>query len=75
MQFGIGEQYLADKIKLVLNKQGEIVLISTSLTVLRVETDEPCSVESMELSQKQHTHRQLQEKADLERAYFQQVTN
>lgn len=57
MQFGIGEQYLADKIKLVLNKNGEIVLISTSLTVLRVETDEPCSVESMELSQKQHTHR------------------
>ena len=29
-----GASYLIDKIKLVINKKGEIVLISTSLTVL-----------------------------------------
>lgn len=29
-----GAQYLIDKIKLVINKKGEIVLISTSLTVM-----------------------------------------
>jgi len=58
VKFEFGDQYLADKVKLVLNRLGELVLISTSVTVLRVETDEPCSVESMELSQKQHTHRQ-----------------
>ena len=70
VKFEVGDQYLADKVKLVINKLGELVLISTSVSVLRVETDEPCSVESMELSQKQHTHRQQQEKAELERAYF-----
>ena len=44
---------LADKVKLVINQKGEVILISTSLTVLRVEIDEELSVESMELSQKQ----------------------
>ena len=75
MKFNCGDQYLADKVKLVINRLGEIVLISTSVTVLRVETEEPCSVESMELSQKQHTLRQQQEKAEVERAYFRSVTN
>ena len=46
-----GETFLADKIKLVLNGKKEIVLISTSLTVLRQETEEPHeSAESIELS-------------------------
>lgn len=48
---------MADKIKLMINKLGEAILISTSLTVLRVETDETHTVESMELSQKHHTIR------------------
>ena len=48
----VGDNYLADKIKLVINKLDEVVLISTSMTVLRVETDETHTVESMELSQK-----------------------
>ena len=45
---------MADRIKLMVNMMGEVVLISTSLTVLRVESDESSSdIESMHLSQKQ----------------------
>ena len=57
MNYQPGDAYLADKIKLMINRLNEVVLISTSLTVLRVETDETHTIESMELSQKQHTHR------------------
>ena len=53
MDFTANDQLLADKVKLVINQKGEVILISTSLTVLRVEIDEEYSVESMELSQKQ----------------------
>ena len=53
MDFAANDQLLADKVKLVINQKGEVILISTSLTVLRVEIDEEYSVESMELSQKQ----------------------
>lgn len=53
MEFEANDQYLADKVKLIVNPKGEVILISTSLTVLRVESDESYSVESMELSQKQ----------------------
>lgn len=45
---------------------------------MRVETDEPHTIDSMELSQKQHSHRQqqMQEKQqEVERTYFQNVTN
>jgi len=44
MKFAVGDEYLADKVKLQINRLGEVVLISTSLTVLRVETDEPNSI-------------------------------
>ena len=44
----------------MINKLGEIILISSTMTVLRVETNETHTVESMELSQKQDTHRQNQ---------------
>ena len=50
MRFEIDDAYLADKVKLTINRLGEVVLISTSLTVLRVESDETHSIESMELS-------------------------
>ena len=49
--------YLIDKIKLVINKKGEIVLISTSLTVMieyklfRPEDEESYDVDSLGLSQ------------------------
>ena len=52
MRFEPDDAYLADKIKLTVNRLGEVVLISTSLTVLRVESEESQTVESMELSQK-----------------------
>ena len=70
IKFSHGDQYLADKVKLKINTMGEVVLISTSLTVLRIETDEPHAVEPMDLSQKQHHRQQLQEKSENERAYF-----
>ena len=57
MDFKSGDAYLADKIKLMINKLGEVVLISTSMTVLRVESEETHTIESMELSQKQYSHR------------------
>jgi len=57
----------------MINRLGEVVLISTSLTVLRVESDESHTVESMELSQK-HIMRQQQLESDRDRAYFQSVT-
>ena len=58
MDFEPNDQYLADKVKLLVNPKGEVVLISTSLTVLRVETDETHSVESLEFSQKQRDVRE-----------------
>ena len=65
----MGDAYLADKIKLSINKLGEVILISTSLTVLRVESEETHTVESMELSQK-HTLRQQIEDSEKDRVYF-----
>ena len=50
MEFESNSQYLIDKVKLIVNPKGEVILISTSLTVLRVETEDTYSVESMELS-------------------------
>ena len=50
MKFVAGDKYLVDKVKLMINKLGEVVLISTSMTVLRVETEETHTIESMELS-------------------------
>ena len=35
-----GENYIVDKVRLVVNPHAEVVLISNSVTVLRQETDE-----------------------------------
>ena len=76
IKFEAGDNYLADKIRLIINKLGEVILISTTMTVLRVESDDTHTVESMELSQKQHTHRQNQiEQEERDRAYFENITN
>jgi len=48
-----GDCYLIDKIQLIINPKAEIVLSSTTLTVLLNESDESCEVESLHLSQKQ----------------------
>ncbi len=52
--YAVGDTYLCDKIKLYVNQKSEIVLTSTSLTVLSSESDDSMNVESLELSQKQH---------------------
>jgi len=52
--FNSGDSYLIDKVKLVINPKAEVILISTTLTVLRSESDESFEVESLSLSQKQH---------------------
>jgi len=46
-----GQNYLVDKVKLVLNPKREMILVSTTLTVLRVEKEETFSLGSLELSQ------------------------
>ena len=52
-----GKSFLVDKIGLTINGKGEVLLISSTLTVFRVESEEEnsdsFSVESFELSQKQ----------------------
>ena len=79
VNFKCGDAYLADKIKVIINRLGEVCLVSSSLTVLRVESEETHTIESMELSQKQYTHRQAiaeeQEKIERERAIFANVTD
>ena len=50
--FNSGDSYLIDKVKLVINPKAEVILISTTLTVLRGESDESFEVESLSLSQK-----------------------
>lgn len=50
--FNSGENYLIDKVKLIINPKAEVILISTTLTVLRSESDESFEVESLNLSQK-----------------------
>jgi len=52
LSFIDGDTYIADKIKIIVNKKGEIVIISTSLTVFRAEKDDTFTVESLELSQR-----------------------
>lgn len=50
--------YLIDKIKLIINKKGEIILISTNLTVclqskmIKEDDEDSFDVNSLELSQK-----------------------
>lgn len=41
---------MIDKVKVVINPRGEVVLVSTTLTVLRSESDDSFTVESLELS-------------------------
>lgn len=64
IDFGLDESsanpskaFLVDKIGLNINPKGEVLLVSSTLTVFRVESDEDnsdsFSVESFELSQKQ----------------------
>jgi hypothetical protein len=50
--FASGDAYLIDKVKLVINPRAEVVLVSTTLTVLRSESEDSFTVESLELSQK-----------------------
>ena len=48
--------FLVDKIGLTINPKGEVLLVSSTLTVFRVESEEDSdsfSVDSLELSQKQ----------------------
>jgi hypothetical protein len=53
----VPKAFLVDKIGLTINPKGEVLLVSSTLTVFRVESDEDnsdsFSVESLELSQKQ----------------------
>ncbi|CDW83715.1 UNKNOWN [Stylonychia lemnae] len=49
-----GQNYLLDKVKLIVNKRGEIVLSSTSVTAIREEKEDTFTVESLELSQREH---------------------
>ena len=53
-QFVPGDSFLIDKVKLVINQRGQVILESTTLTVLRSESEDSFTVESLELSQKQH---------------------
>ena len=48
--FNSGDSFLIDKVKLVINPKAEVILISTTLTVLRSESDESFEVESLNLS-------------------------
>ena len=48
-----GENYIADKVKIIINKKGEVIVISTSCTVFRAEEEGTFSVESFELSDKE----------------------
>lgn len=48
--YAVGENYLCDKIKLIVNPSAQIVLMSTSLTVLSSESDDSMNVDSLELS-------------------------
>lgn len=50
--FAAGDTYVIDKVKLVINPKDEVVLVSTSLTVLRSESEDSFTVESLEMSQK-----------------------
>ena len=53
-EFKQGDAYLVDKVKLIVNRKTELILQSTTLTVLRSESEDSFTVESLELSQKQH---------------------
>lgn len=52
VDYKVNDNFVIDKVKLVVNPKGEVVLISTSLTVLRAESEESFTEESLELSQK-----------------------
>ncbi len=54
INFLSGDSYFIDKVKLVVNAKNEIVLQTTTLTVLRSQNDDSFDIESLELSQKQH---------------------
>jgi hypothetical protein len=50
ISFVAGANYLIDKVKLVINPRAEVILETTTLTVLRSESDDTFTVESLELS-------------------------
>ena len=51
-----GHTYLMDKIKMILNRKGEVVLSSTSSTVIREEREDTFSLNSLEMSQREEEH-------------------
>jgi len=44
--------YIFDKVKLIVNKKGELVISSTTSTVIREEKEDTFTVESLEFSQR-----------------------
>jgi hypothetical protein len=46
------QQYVFDRVKLSINKKGEVVVHSTSLTNVREEESDTFTVHSLELSQR-----------------------
>ena len=45
-------QYLLDRVKLSINRKGDLIVSSTSATVIREEKEDTFTVESIELSQR-----------------------
>ena len=46
-----GKDYIVDNAKFILNQKAELVLVSTSITVMRVESEADGSLEFLELRQ------------------------
>lgn len=51
-----GKDYILDNAKLVLNQKAELVLVSTSITLMRVESEAEGSLEFLELRQQDAAH-------------------
>lgn len=52
-----GESYILDRVRLAINRKGELVLSSTTRTAIRQEKDDNYTVHSMELSQHEEDDR------------------
>ena len=55
--------YIFDKVKLTINKKNELVLSSTSSTVIREEKEDTFTVESLEFSQKDENEEEVKDDA------------
>jgi hypothetical protein len=65
------QTYVLDRVRVCINKKGEVVITSTTKTVIQEEIDDSFTIQSLEMSQRHNDIEEFQRMED-EEAYYQE---